>query len=1029
MHRVRNLLQYFRVLWSLKFAVVVIVTLAAALAVGTVLESKYDTRTAQYWVYQARWFQGVLSALGVNILCVALSRWPWNKRHIPFLLAHAGILILLFGGWVTSRFGIDGNLFVQEKRVENTVEFQESVLLLTSDKGSVLYDVPWIPPDVEFKPIPLRGTGIVVDTFIPHAEPVMNFVAALKPERDPLKTQPAVKIKLVGGPLGISGQEFWLWAGDFNWSFNQLGPAYFELKGLGKRLIDPVIAPGTKGWVKFAVDSRGGLGFENVSSSSPKGKKGFIPFAELKNKTLETGWMGMKLEVLEWIPHAMQEKVFVPSEIQFGDQAPGPAIRINKKHWLGIDDRVLVERGNEKFTLVFQSKRMTLPFSVKLESFQIAHDPGSKNPAAYTSYVSVIEKGATVASTKVQMNEPLKRDGFTVYQASFIQDPTRPTVSVFSVNRDPGRWLKYGGALLIVLGTILLFAVKYRRAAAQSALVFALLVLGGLQKEGLAFANQSAEQATEQARKIEKRGSWLYREVERIPVQSGGRLKPLDSLARESMLFLTGSASYEGWRPVEFLFSITARPEEWRKKEFVKISNKKVKKTLLLDENKRFFSPEELLNNPLFQQQAKRGARPNARAGSTEDEFKKIIDRIILFQEIVSGGLWRVVPTPGRDDAWMSIAEKRSPEGAEIKYRFYALIAAYDSGNRAEFERIAADARGSVERAIPGWNPSLARKLYAEWLYNVSKPFSVAWTAYLVAAFLWLFGLNLNKSKVFIYCAAMSTAMAFAAHLYGMALRSYVAGRPPVTNMYESVVWVSFGVVVFSMILMFWQRQRLVLPIACVLSALALLSAQAAPVSLDPTIQPLVPVLRDNFWLTVHVLTITLGYAAFLLALGIANYTLYHYLGKPLRRSFFNAKRITELNQLTYRAMQFGVVLLAAGTILGGVWADYSWGRFWGWDPKETWALIALLCYLAILHARFTGWVKQFGFAVLSVASFLAVLMAWYGVNFVLGAGLHSYGFSSGGLEWVAGFVVFEVFYVSAVCLFRADKPQNAASS
>ena len=97
--------------------------------------------------------------------------------------------------------------------------------------------------------------------------------------------------------------------------------------------------------------------------------------------------------------------------------------------------------------------------------------------------------------------------------------------------------------------------------------------------------------------------------------------------------------------------------------------------------------------------------------------------------------------------------------------------------------------------------------------------------------------------------------------------------------------------------------------------------------------------------------------------------------------------------------MQVGVLLIAAGTILGGVWADYSWGRFWGWDPKEVWALITLLVYLIPLHGRFAGWVNTFGLVVASVVCFLSVVMAWYGVNFVLGVGLHSYGFAEGGSQ------------------------------
>jgi ABC-type transport system involved in cytochrome c biogenesis permease subunit len=154
-----------------------------------------------------------------------------------------------------------------------------------------------------------------------------------------------------------------------------------------------------------------------------------------------------------------------------------------------------------------------------------------------------------------------------------------------------------------------------------------------------------------------------------------------------------------------------------------------------------------------------------------------------------------------------------------------------------------------------------------------------------------------------------------------------------------------------------------------------------------------------------------LGYAAFALTFGLANVALFQLARRAAKQ------KILAVNQLTYRAMQFGVVFIAAGTILGGIWADYSWGRFWGWDPKEVWALITLLCYLVILHGRYTNWMGQFGFAVGSALSFMSVVMAWYGVNFILGVGLHSYGFSTGGTPWVLGFVAVEMVYVAAISL------------
>ncbi len=210
-----------------------------------------------------------------------------------------------------------------------------------------------------------------------------------------------------------------------------------------------------------------------------------------------------------------------------------------------------------------------------------------------------------------------------------------------------------------------------------------------------------------------------------------------------------------------------------------------------------------------------------------------------------------------------------------------------------------------------------------------------------------------------------------------------------------------------------------------------------APV-LDRGFSPLQPVLRDNFWLTIHVLTIVSSYGAGLLAWMLGNVSLGYYLfGRYRTVSAAQAAKNRDakaaaqredaeaaegagpryttvrppeachtLAGYIYKAMQVAVLLLAAGTILGGLWADVSWGRFWGWDPKEVWALISCLVYLAILHGRYAGWIGDLGLAVGSVLGASAIIFSWYGVNFVLGVGLHSYGFGTGGQWWVGGFVL-----------------------
>ena len=197
---------------------------------------------------------------------------------------------------------------------------------------------------------------------------------------------------------------------------------------------------------------------------------------------------------------------------------------------------------------------------------------------------------------------------------------------------------------------------------------------------------------------------------------------------------------------------------------------------------------------------------------------------------------------------------------------------------------------------------------------------------------------------------------------------------------------------------------------------LALVASDLQPAVLDPALNPLVPVLRSNFWLTIHVLTITLSYGAFALGTALAHFIVFRSLR---HRAAVPASDPTVLH--LYRCLQIGVLLLAAGVILGGVWANYSWGRFWDWDPKETWALIALMAYIILLHGRLGGWWGGYGLAVGSIASFLTILMAWYGVNFVLGKGLHSYGFGDGGQLYVGAFALLELAILT-FAIFRRPK-------
>jgi cytochrome c-type biogenesis protein CcsB len=285
--------------------------------------------------------------------------------------------------------------------------------------------------------------------------------------------------------------------------------------------------------------------------------------------------------------------------------------------------------------------------------------------------------------------------------------------------------------------------------------------------------------------------------------------------------------------------------------------------------------------------------------------------------------------------------------------------------------------------------------------FNAVNPFRKAWIVSLLTAFLMLGAMTTVGrwpvlSRTFYFASLLSYVGALLWSAAGFYCRVSISGRPPVSNMYESVIWVGFMTAVFGLLLELIYRKGVIALAGSLVSTLGLVLADQLPLTLNPNIQPLQAVLRSNYWLVIHVLTIVSSYAAFALAWGLGNFNLCLMVFAPGRRDL-----VKTLSQLSYRAIQIGVVLLAAGTLLGGFWAAESWGRFWGWDPKEVWALIALLCYVIPLHARFIGWVKDFGLAACSVICFASVVMAWYGVNFVLGAGLHSYGFGGGSDLWV----------------------------
>jgi len=510
-----------------------------------------------------------------------------------------------------------------------------------------------------------------------------------------------------------------------------------------------------------------------------------------------------------------------------------------------------------------------------------------------------------------------------------------------------------------------------------------------------------------------------------LAVQDHGRKKPFTTFAHEMLLTLSGKPmlAVSGGKPLqaeEVILDLWFKPEGWDQRPIIMLNFLELKKKLGLAEDQKLFSYNELIGKQalldlLDEAQKQRQAGGEDKLTALQKEAEHLSERLKLFQDLVSGDKETVVPNAKSMDArwfpFMYVTEGQLRVYPKESGPLADWHKAYSSGDIVTFNELTPKEVESLRALAPTFYPSAA-SLRFEHNYMTLEPFLWAWVIYLVALIVLLMtALWMKDIGYKLTWALVLVALGF--EIWGFYCRIAISGRPPVTDLYETVIWVSFIGMVFAVILEAVYRKRYFFYAGIPAAILTLIIADSDSTILDASINPLTAVLRNNMWLTIHVLTIVSSYAAFALTAALGHIALVMSLWG---RKYAGAQ--AEVQFFIYRAMQIGVLLIAIGTILGGVWANYSWGRFWGWDPKETWALITLLCYIALLHGRLAGWWSGYGLAVGSVICFLSVMMSWYGVNFILGQNgksLHSYGLSTGGLGYAGGFAAFEIIFVAFV--------------
>jgi ABC-type transport system involved in cytochrome c biogenesis permease subunit len=565
-------------------------------------------------------------------------------------------------------------------------------------------------------------------------------------------------------------------------------------------------------------------------------------------------------------------------------------------------------------------------------------------------------------------------------------------------------------------------------------------------------------------------------EIRSMVVQHDGRWMPLDTLARDYVENITGEEFYLDRDPVLVLLSWTFNSQAWKEVRLISIKNAELRAEIQLPESQTVFSYAELVRHKRlhFLVDKLDQVEPGRKINPLESKVSGINKKLIVLQKVFFSQAIKPVPNP--EDAlgpWQPVSwflQGRSEELKSLQDAWLALQGAFLADNPEAFDRASGQLIASLERLPAAHRPSQER-IAIELGYNRLKPFRIAWLIMAAGAVLAAIAMGVRRWW-FDGLALVALIAGFGMLTYGLFLRGTIAGRLPAANMFESLLFLSWGMGAFAIIALLFFRHRSVPLTASAMGALSLCLADSLP--MDHFIRPIVPVLMDTVWMSIHVPIIIVSYSVLALAVLIAHVQLISMAAAPQRR------HIAEAIDTVHRwYIHIGSFLLFIGIVTGSMWAASSWGRYWGWDPKEVWSLVAFLGYMAILHVRarkeglprwayaagavlalavsvfvllklspltfpkllaftaacgamvfFVTARGKFATAVKSILAFWMIIMTYVGVNYVLGIGLHSYGFGTGaiasrvfligGVDLAVVAICFLVYFLrrrsSAVC-------------
>ncbi len=1005
---------------------VLFVVFAISMAIATFIENDFGAAIASKWVYGSKWFELILLLLVVNLLGQIFINKLLNQKKLTILLFHLSFIFIIIGAGITRYFGFDGSIHIREGESQNIcsssgnyIQFSISNIkgeqIFRNEKPSVL-----TPSSVD------KYSKEVVVENTPYSLKLVGFIPnAVEALVDDEGGTPIVSLMLTSGMMGR--QTIFLKEGEIK-----------EINGspVGFCNKDSLDAKITFEKDSFYIQAPSSIRTKSMMNQETfiheKGEKITLKPMTIYNFN-KAGFVVQKLSskgimkpVYNQPKQGGHPQTVLEFELKTGEKKSDLYLWVDKDP---NGAKATYSYNGSTIDVVYGPKEVKLPFEIKLNKFVLERYPGSNSPSSYKSEVTLIDKEHGVEKPySIFMNHILKYGGYRFFQSSYDNDEKG---TVLSVNYDKtGMVVTYIGYLLLFLFIILSIINKNSLLNTITINAWKSPVKKGVITLLAIFLSTTLSYGFNQELVIDKTVADNFGKV--LVQDQKGRTKPLFTLSSDIIRKVTRKNQFEDFSSMQVFLGFYADFNSWKTIPLIKVSNSDLAKNIGINGDYAAFTDiVDISNNnyKLAKLVEEAYAKHEGSRNKFDKEVIKLDERVNILYMIYTGEFLKIFPVKDQSTKWGSptdaIKYAESKEDSLYLANIMSMIIESaqhpsSSNNAIETDKLISSII-DYQKKFAGYNLPSERKVNLEVFYNKAKIFEKLFPFYATLGFILLIMLIFNivsgKGKVnsalkyFTYVLFLG----FVFHLAGLILRWYISGHSPMSNGYEAMLVISWVLLMAGFI--FSKNSPFVLPAAAVLSSLTLLVAHLS--FMDPEITNLVPVLK-SYWLTLHVSVIISSYGFLGLGaiLGLLVMILY-----SLRDSKNNErinKAIEELTIVNFQTLTVGLYLLTIGTFLGAVWANESWGRYWGWDPKETWSLITMIIYSIVIHSRMIKPLRSvYTFNLLSLFAFSSVLMTYFGVNYYL-SGLHSY--ASGDPIPVPLFVYITVFALISLSFFALIK-------